>query len=176
MGKKAKSEKLFVQQGDWATGLANMPVFIDGLTHKLFYLIVACKNSSDKYQAVVLGKFGPNQFKVKFYGNFEEWGFTEGSLREKFNANDFLYHGESIGYARYWTDRRGVDAILDALDHTRGVTVCPVSGVYQAFDIPAKIRAEVSLACHPLRGGHRPALPFFPKPLLEHNSTGAACA
>lgn len=155
-------------QAAWTTGLATGPVFIDGLSHSLFYLIVATKNSADKYQVVAIGKFGPDEFKVKFYGCFEDWGFTKGSLQDKFRARSFLSRAgeQSAGYERYYTDRAGVAAIVQGLIATRGVTVAPVDGIMQAYDIPSSQRAEISLSVHPSRGGYRPRLPFTPPALL----------
>jgi hypothetical protein len=171
MAKPAKKEvakqPALAAQGAWAAGLSSMPVFIDGLTHSLFYLIVAAKNSADKYQAVVIGKFGADTFK--FYGSFEEWGFTAASLEDKFGAEDILSRkGErAAGYERYFTNRRGVEAILKALGETRNVTVAPLAGIYKAYDIPYETRKEISLAAHPARGGYRPLLPFKSVPLLN---------
>jgi hypothetical protein len=154
-------------QAAWTTGLATGPVFIDGLSHSLFYLIVATKNSAEKYQVVAVGKFGPDSFKVKFYGCFEDWGFTKGSLEHKFRARSFLSRAdEQAGYERYMTDRAGVAAIVHGLIATRGVTVAPVDGIMQAYDIPSHERAEISLSVHPERGGYRPRLPFTPPVLL----------
>jgi hypothetical protein len=162
-------------QGAWTTGLATAPVFIDGLTNRLHYLIVAVNNSSDKYRAVVIGRFGQDCFKVKFYGSFEEWGFTEASLEDKFKADDFLSRAnESAGYERYMTTREGARRIVKALSQTRNVTVAPLSGIWEAFDIPFAERAEVSALAHPKRGGCRPSLPFKPVPMIDHQQLATA--
>jgi hypothetical protein len=157
-----KQKPVFAKQGVWAAGLADKPVFIDGLSHSLFYLIVAAKNSSDDYQAVVIGKFGPDSFKVKMYGSFEDWGFLPAGLQDKFNAREFLSRkgrGDA-GYERYMTNRQGVMAILAALQQTRGVTVCPIPKIMPAYDLPMAERQAISSQLHPQREGRRPTLPF----------------
>lgn len=156
-------------QGAWASGLSTGPVFIDGLTHSLFYLIVAAKNSAESYQAVVVGKFNSDWFKVKFYGRFSDWGFNTASLADKFRAQGFLDRSdERAGYQRYMTDRQGVDLILAALLQTRNTTVAPVENVMDAFEVPHRVRKAITDRAQPNRIGHvKPVLPFTHIELLE---------
>jgi hypothetical protein len=174
----AKAKKpLFEKQGAWAAGLSTHPVFIDGLSHELFYLIAATKTSADDYQAIVIGKFGQDSYKVKMYGKFEDWGFTKAGLEDKYDARDFLSrHKESAGYQRYYTSRKGVEKLLAALEQTRNVTVCPAEGVQSAFEMPRALRAKVASALHPTRGGKRPQLPFTPPVALPNFTAGAVAA
>jgi hypothetical protein len=166
----ANKKPLFQKQGAWATGLATRPVFIDGLTHSLFYLIVGCKNSADSYQAVVVGRFAPDVFKIKFYGKFEDFGFTKSSISDKFGGSCFLDRSDKddAGYQRYYTNRDGLAKILKALGETRGVTVAPLEQVLDAYNMPQPERAKIANQVHPARGGHRPTLPFKPVPVLQH--------
>jgi hypothetical protein len=154
----AKKKPVFAQSGVWAAGLADKPVFIDGLTHKLFYLIVAAKTSSDDYQTVVIGKFGPDQFKVKMYGCFEDWGFLDAGLQDKFNARDFLSRKGrgAAGYERYMTDRAGVMKLMEALGQTRNVTICNPQKIMGAYDTTYAEREAITNQLHPSRGANRP--------------------
>lgn len=171
-----KSGKSGAPEG-WTTGLAQKPVFIDGLTHSLFYLIVASKNDSRDYQAVVIGMFSPEMFKVKMYGSFEDWGFTKSSLADKFRGSDFLSRAipddadeyneeEHLGYERYMTDAKGVVLLMKALSETRGVTVCPVKSLMEAYNMPYSERQEVHNLLQPFVGAVRPRLPFVAPTLL----------
>jgi hypothetical protein len=169
---------------NWGTGLSDKPVFIDGLSHELFYLIVASKNESRTYQAVVIGMFGSNEFKVKMYGTFEEWGFNTGSLADKFRAKHFLSRAipkdpaeydpeEHAGYERYMTDQEGVARLLKALTQTQGVTVCPVKEVMKAYNMPYEERKEVHNLLQPFHGGYIPLIPFKAPKLLNFNAVAA---
>jgi hypothetical protein len=155
-------EKDEIRQGKWAAGLTVGPVFIDGLTSSLTYLIVACKESADEYQAVVIGKWGDECFKVKMYGCFEDWGFNKSSLMDKFRAEDFLNRNREgdAGYQRYFTDREGVRRIIHALGQTRGVLVAPFEKVFEAYNISFYDRQVISERVHPRLGGFRPESPF----------------
>jgi hypothetical protein len=173
---KAKKTPLVPEvQEDWTTGMSTGPVFIDGLTNPLHYLIVATFNSADKYRAVAIGRFGADYFKVKFYGSFEEWGFNESSLEDKFKAGEFLSRAdEKAGYERYMTGKEGVRRIVKALGQTRNVTVANLDAIWKAFDIPFEERMEISKIAHPQRGGFRPLLPFKQVLLLDHMQSVAA--
>lgn len=169
----AKANKpLFPTQGKWAAGLSDYPVFIDGLSTTLFYLIVAAKNNADNYQAVVVGKWGEDEYKIKMYGTFEDWGFTQSSIAENFRGNYFRSRtgADDAGYERYITDTEGVIAIMNALSQTRNVTVCPPDKLEAAFHTTILERKAIALALHPIRGGGRPQIPFSPPQVITHNA------
>ena len=128
---------------DWESGLADKPAFVDGLTHEKFYLVVAINPNFQEQAFVAIGKFGPEEFKVKMYPGFHAFNFTERTLKNLGHADNVLSR-DSKGYQRYMTTKEGVNWLLETLPSMRGIKVCPVASLRSVFDIPIEERQGVA--------------------------------
>lgn len=128
-----------------AVGLTTKPVYIDGLTSTLTYVILAVRES-ERYNCICLSHYGT----LKFYPNYEFWGLTAGSLH---------HMGLTRTYDR--APYQGVhgastDGVKKALQHVRdicrGAAVVPDDLIYDALHAPLAARGE-SRKIHPAARG-----------------------
>jgi hypothetical protein len=148
------------QEGaNWLAGLREQPVWRDGLTSTLSYLIFAVRKNDERYTCVCAKAFGADCFKVKFYPDYAYWGMTVEQLKD-FGAESFLDRsGEyNAGYVRFMINRRGLSAIIAHLNSARGVTAIGPEPVLKAiFSDEGK---HTSRVVHQITGGGTPRTPW----------------
>lgn len=177
--------------GMWISELPKKSVFIGGLSHDWFYLIAATKPKERGYNAIAIGKFSDNSFKIKFYGGFSAWGLTRQELKDQFCAHSFVsrmskgpddedeggdeegeynYSGyEYAGYDRYFTDLNGLCLLIQSFQGNElGITVANTRDILKSFDIPLETREEMATKFQfdPIGEG-MPGLPRVDKAALE---------
>lgn len=149
----------------WLAGVNAEPVFRDGLTSNLTYLIFGVRNQDEIYTCVCARKFDENSYKVKFYPNYQHWGVTIDQLRD-IGAFSFLDRSQerNAGYIRFFLNRNGMVQLIALLQSLRGVTAIPsAEPVFQAYLTQNKgQRGRVQSIVHPFEGGGAPPLPFVP--------------
>lgn len=128
--------------------LNHEPVFIDGLSTPLSYVILAVKQGPE-YNCVCLRNNGT----FKFYPNFEFWGLTEGQLHGL--GLNSTYDRDDYQGVRHVTSSE-VSKVLNIIRGQRGAAVVPdhllIAGV---FETPANQRGR-SRALHPETQGRAP--------------------
>lgn len=172
----------------WVAELAKKSVFIDGLSHDLFYLIAATKPKERGYDAIAVGKFHDDSFKIKFYGGFTTWGLNRQVLRDYYFAKSFLsrmnkggpgdeddeggedaYVCDYAGYERYFTNLNGLCLLIQSFQgNERGVTVASTRDILKAFDISQEQREEMATKFQFYSiGKGMPGLPKLDKAALD---------
>jgi hypothetical protein len=102
-------------------GSRSKPVWRDGLTQPLHYLIVAVKNLADSYNCVAVGTCGKDRFKVKFYPNLAAWNLTETQLSDDFGCYNFLDRSGGKGYVRCLVNTNDLEKLFARLATARNV-------------------------------------------------------
>jgi hypothetical protein len=95
------------------------PVYRDGISSALTYLIMAVKKNEDMYNCICQGND-----KIKFYPNAEFFGITNEDLEAcGINPHETRTHH---GYVRYMGSRRTAAKLLTHVAATRGtITISP---------------------------------------------------
>lgn len=145
----------------WVAGAIGQPVWRDGLTSTLTYLIVAVEKEAGNYNCVCIRPFGNGQNKVKFYPGPQEFKMTKTDLIN-LGANSFLDRTGrgAAGYLRMFMDNQAVEKLLAQLGGQRGVQVVPFDLFEQA--VAGKLDKDTALCrtLHPQDGGGTPTTPF----------------
>jgi len=123
-------------------GLSPTPVFIDGLSSTLSYVILAVKDRAP-YNCVVYG-----QSKIKFYPDAAFWGISDDRLYRRIDNYQGI-HGLTQQH------------VLDFLKILRGQRATYVAPVYtsedfELFNKSQEDRAQNSRRLHPSTGGGIP--------------------
>jgi len=110
------------------------PVFMDGLTTHKSYLVLATDPNNPVFNCLCLRKMGGDEYKLKFYPNASEWGFSvhellDKGLRSHLHREQHLHH-----YDRFYTAKRPVFQILNEI-RSKGVgLVVPEQLLQSAFE------------------------------------------
>jgi hypothetical protein len=145
----------------WVADHRDTPVWRDGLTSTLTYLIVAVHRKFELYNCVCVRELGNGVYNVKFYPTFEQWGLTPERLTE-LGANEYTFLGRSEqGYERVHMDKNALERVLDRLQEARNVTAVTIDLAMLAFRSGAGRQDSVRI--HPQRGGKRATVPFIIK-------------
>lgn len=147
------------EQAKWLVGLRHEPVWRDGLSSSMSYLIFAVRKTDQLYNCVCARKLDVDDWKVKFYPDYAHWGVTLDQLKE-LGARSFRDRtgaGDS-GYIRFHLNRRGLNSLITLLNGLRNVTAIPAQFVLPAYDTHAG--AQSSRVVHPITGGGTPRTPW----------------
>ena len=120
------------------TTLRVKPVFMDGLTTTKTYLVLATQPGNPVYNCVAIRRFSDGSFKLKFYPNMEEWGFSTGALFDR-GFTDHLTRVRQNGhsYDRFMGNVRQVNGVLNMLRERNDVACVPEAklvAVYEDWD------------------------------------------
>lgn len=106
-------------------GLSANPVWRDGLTTCLTYLIVAVKQTAEEYNCVCIRDVGA-QLKIKFYPDLGFWNLTNEQLRG-LGLGSYL-HRDNL-YDRYYMSSADLPQVMNVIGGTRGAVVCPTEQI-----------------------------------------------
>lgn len=139
----------------WVAGAIDTPVWRDGLSTSLSYMIVAVKALDEKYNCVCIRDLGGYQ-KVKFYPDLSHWNITQQDLQDMGCNNTLDRTGEgNAGYFRVTMNDQQVSTLMTRLAGTRNVVT--VSYDQYLKGKASKADDSKSRTLHPQSGGGTPA-------------------
>lgn len=136
---------------DVFAGLREKPVWRDGLSSTMSYLIMGVKNKADQYNCVCARFFGHgHSIKVKFYPNLSFWGVSEEQLKQRFHADSFLYRPDQP-YMRCRMTEENLKNLLEFLANERGMVFAKPDMAIATLEAGYQPDTESEVA-HPTRG------------------------
>jgi len=147
MNSRIKQDTLDV----WTAGTNETPVWRDGLTTTLTYLLIAVKKKAEEYNCVCVRRLGQSLYKVKFYPSMDYWHLSEEKLSEM-GFQNYLSRKDTNQYERMTADtHRSMERLTNHLEKLRQTNSVPAQKYFPILRTGEG--QQTSVVLHPKRGG-----------------------